>query len=132
MTPRFCVPAVFTAAILSFIAGHLVFAANVQDGNFRAESPDPKPKAQAHSKRNSYPFSGELESHDSKIIALKGKRKARVLLLTSETRVLKNGASAKLDEAVAGTRVTGSARKNAEGKEEAVTINLKETKGSSK
>ena len=132
MKREFCVPAVFTATILSFLACSSIFAAEVQDGNFGAKSTEPKLKTHEGTSRKSYPFSGELQSHDSKMIALKGKRKPRVLLLTSETRVLKNGATTKLDDANSGTRVSGSARKNAEGKEEAVTITLKETTAASK
>jgi hypothetical protein len=104
-----------------------VTAGDVKDGNFGAERPGTTQTAKSapHARRTSYPFFGELEPHDAKSLTLKGKKKARVLLVTSDTRVLKNGATAKLSDATVGERVSGSARKNAEGKEEAVTINLK-------
>jgi hypothetical protein len=106
-----------------------VSAHDVQTGNFGAETSALPAKSTAkstsHGKRNSYPFSGDIESHDAKSLTLKGQKKSRVLILTPETRVLKNGASARLADATSGQRVSGSVRKNANGKEEAVTINLK-------
>jgi hypothetical protein len=66
-----------------------------------------------------------LESSDSHSITLKGKKKARVLLLTAETRIMRNGKRVRLEDAKPGERVSGSTRKNAEGKEEAITVNLK-------
>jgi hypothetical protein len=106
-----------------------VSANDVQNGNFGAETSALPAKTTAksttHEKRNSYPFSGEIESRDSKSLTLKGKKKARVLILTPETRVLKNGVSARVANASSGQRVSGSARKNASGQEVAVTINLK-------
>ncbi len=100
-----------------------VCASDLEKGNFGADiSGSPKATTTAKGKRSNYPFSGEVESHDGKSLTLKGKKKSRVLLLTSETRVLKDGAVAKLKD---GEYVSGSARKNAEGKEEALTVNLK-------
>ena len=101
-------------------------ANDVEKGNFGADIPSAtKAKTANKAKRNSYPFSGEIESHDRKSLTLKGKKKSRVLLLTAETRVLKDGANAKLKE---GECVSGSARKNREGKEEALTVNLRGAK----
>jgi hypothetical protein len=98
-------------------------ASDVEKGNFRAGIPGAsKTKPSTHGKRKSYPFSGEVETHDGKSLTLKGKKKARVLLLTAETRVLKDSSITQLKD---GEYVSGSARKNAEGQEEAVTVNLK-------
>jgi hypothetical protein len=122
--------------IMIALSGSLLssaLAADIHQGNFGAElSSKPKKPSSAPAKRNNYPFSGELDSHDAKSITLKGKRKSRVLLVTPDTRVLKNGSKAKLADAAIGERVSGSARKNGEGKEEAVTINLKGPKGAEK
>jgi len=119
-------------AVLGLVAAMCALclhASDVEKGNFGAEIPTTsKVKATTKGKRNSYPFSGEIGSHDGKSLTLKGKKKSRVLLLTPETRVLKDGSNGKLKDAVAGEYVSGSARKNAEGKEEAVTVNLKSTK----
>lgn len=103
-----------------------LLASDVEKGNFGAEhAVSSKAQAPVKAKRNSYPFAGEIERHDSKSVTLKGKKKSRVLLLTPETRIRKDGASAKLKE---GEYVSGSARKNGEGKEEALTVNLKGAK----
>jgi len=107
-------------------------ASDVTQGGFGAGSSPAKEQSGAKAKSNSYPFSGELESHDAASITLKGKRKQRVLLLTPETRIQKSGKPATLKEARAGERVSGSARKDAEGKEQAVTVNLKGTDAASK
>jgi hypothetical protein len=101
--------------------------ADVRQGNFGAEAPAARqePKPATPGKRSTYPFSGELDLHDATSITLKGKKKPRVLLLTAETRVMRNGRRARLADAAPGERVSGSTRKNSEGKEEALTVNLK-------
>jgi hypothetical protein len=113
--------------ILAVLATALsLFANDVEKGNFGADISGPaKAKPAAKAKRNSYPFSGEIDSYDGKSLTLKGKKKPRILLLTPETRVLKDGVNAKLKD---GEYVSGSARKNTEGKEEAITVNLKGAK----
>ena len=113
--------------LAAFAVAVALFASDVEKGNFGAEAStsSTKSKTTTRGKRNSYPFSGQIETHDSKSLALKGKKKSRVLLLTPETRVLTDGASAKLKD---GEYVSGSARKNLEGKEEAVTVNLQGTR----
>jgi hypothetical protein len=94
------------------------FAAEVHQGNFGAAAETPEAAAAPQKgKRNSYPFSGELESRDARSITLKGKKKPRVLLLTSETRIMRNGVKARWEDAKPGERVSGSTRKNAEGRE---------------
>ena len=87
----------------------------------KAESATESPK---QAKRNSYPFHGTLASVDStgKSLSLAGKQKPRVILITSNTRFFRNGAKAKLSDAVAGERVTGTVRKNPDGQEEAITV----------
>lgn len=104
-------------------------AADVTKGEFGAardgekiDKVEQKPKAKNGAR--TYPFYGTLDSVDAKekTVTLRGKAKNRVILLTSATRVQMNGANAKIEELVPGERVSGSVRKNAEGKEEAVTI----------
>jgi hypothetical protein len=107
-----------------------LFAADIQEGNFGAEKPRTSGSSSTGQKRVSYPFSGEVESHDAKSITLKGKRKNRVLLLMPDTRFLKDGAAVKRDLLAPGEYVSGSLRKNPEGKEEALTVNLKGAKPS--
>jgi hypothetical protein len=103
-------------------------AADVTKGGFGAEREAvPKKaerKSEATSKQSSYPFYGTLDSVDAKekTISLRGKKKNRVILCTSESRFFKNGAAATLADCVPGERVSGSVRKNADGKEEALTV----------
>ena len=84
-----------------------------------------KPKAKRAS-RNSYPFHGTLDSIDAekRTITLKGKKKNRVILLSAETRFFRSGVKAARDSATPGERVTGTVRKNSEGREVAVTVRL--------
>jgi hypothetical protein len=105
-----------------------LIAADVTQGEFGAARSSPDQRAPTKPKRNSYPFYGEVEFHDAQSITLKGKRKSRVLLVTPETRIQRNGSRASLDQVAAGERITGSARKNVDGKEEAVTVHLKTEK----
>lgn len=104
-------------------------ATDVTKGNLGAARPDePAPKVEqsgeAKEKRPSYPFYGTLDSVNpaEKTITLKGKKKNRVILVTKDTRILKGNKSAKVQDGISGERVSGSVRKNSEGREEAITI----------
>lgn len=79
-------------------------------------------------KPKGYPFSGTLDSTDSKAgtITLKGKRKNRVIRVTPDTRLEKNGAKATLKDGTPGEKVSGSVRKNGDAVEEAMTIHFGE------
>ena len=110
------------------LSGTLVLcaaAADVTKGEFgAAREGEQTEKAKARSNARTYPFYGTLDAVDEKkkTVTLKGKQKNRVILFTSGTRVQKDGTNAKIQELLPGERVSGSVRKNAEGKEEAVTI----------
>src|SRR5687768_1394411 len=104
-------------------------SADVTKGNFgSAKAGESKPKSESKSeskpRQAAYPFYRTLDSVDpkAKTITLRGKKKNRVILVTSDTRVQKNGASVPLENGAPGERVSGSVRKNAAGQEEAVTI----------
>ena len=102
-------------------------AADVRKGEFGAAREGDKVERKSEAKSSAgrtYPFHGTLDSVDTKekTVTLKGKQKNRVILFTSDTRVQKDGANAKIQELVPGERVSGSVRKNADGKEEALTI----------
>jgi hypothetical protein len=105
--------------------------ADVTKGEFGAKKDSQAPvesetkgQASQESKRKPYPFHGTLAAIDSsgKTLTLEGKKKPRVIAVTAQTRVFRNGAKAKLDEGTAGERVTGTVRRNSAGQEEAVTI----------
>jgi hypothetical protein len=117
---------IFTTVVMLAIT---TAAADVTKGGFGAakESEPPKKaeqKPETANKTRSYPFYGTLDSVDvkEKTMTLRGKKKNRVILFTSKTRFTKDGAPANFQDGVAGERVSGSVRKNADGKEEAITI----------
>src|SRR5688572_12185080 len=95
------------------------YAADVRKGEFgAARDGDRVGKVERKSEAKNtptYPFYGTLDSVDpkEKTITLRGKKRNRVIVFTSETRVQKDGAYAKIEELVAGERVSGSVRKNA-------------------
>jgi hypothetical protein len=103
--------------------------ADVTKGNFGAARPaDPEPKqereAEPKQKRTTYPFYGTLDSINTaeKSITLRGKKKNRVILVTSQTRIFKGNSRASIQSGTPGERVSGAVQKNADGKEEAVSI----------
>lgn len=121
--------------------GLALMAADVTKGNFGAAKQDePETKAEAKPERKaepksnsnakakakspSYPFHGTLDSVDAngKTITLRGKQKNRVIIVSPATRIKKQEAAADLRQGVPGERVSGLVRKNAEGKEEAITV----------
>ena len=115
-------------------------AADVHKGGFGAARGDEEKEAgrtterksdagETTAKRSTYPFYGTLESIDSKekTVTLRGKKKNRVIVFTSETRIQKDGLS--IQQAAPGERVSGLVRKSAEGKEEAVSIRFGAKRG---
>lgn len=114
---------------LFLVAGFLLTTAavDVTQGGFGAAKQEEKKserKREGKTTNPTYPFYGTLDSVDAKAetITLRGKKKNRVILFTSETRITKDGTRASVADGTPGERVSGSVRKNSEGKEEAVTI----------
>jgi len=86
-----------------------------------------KSDAGAREKRQSrFPFRGRIVSVDTagKTITIEGKEKNRVIHITSQTKILKAGKAATLEEATAGEQVAGQVSRSAEGREEASSIRL--------
>lgn len=77
-------------------------------------------------KRDTYPFRGKVASFDTNALALKleGKAAQRVVLITSQTRLTKQGQPAVADDLKAGEEVGGTLRKSPEGREEALLIRI--------
>jgi hypothetical protein len=84
------------------------------------------PSAEKSKKSASIPFTGKLNAVDktAMTITLEGKEKKRTIHLTSQTRYMKAGKPATLDDAVVGEEVAGQIVKKAEGQEEAVSLRL--------
>jgi hypothetical protein len=117
--------------IVAFFVGSIAVAsADVAKGEFGAQKPDAPTatasakKSGSEKKRNTYPFHGTLASVDSsgKTLTLSGKKKPRVILVTGDTQVFRNGARATLNAGLAGERVTGTVEKNEAGQEVAATV----------
>ena len=107
--------------------------ADVAQGNFGARRPGasseaPEQEPPKISARKSYPYYGFLEkvADDEKSIILKGKAKARVILVTPRTKIWNSGRKGTLHELVPGARVSGSVQKNEAGSEEALSIRFGE------
>jgi hypothetical protein len=82
--------------------------------------------ANAGAKRDTYPFRGKVASFDAAAQALKleGKTTQRVVLLTAQTRLTKQGQPAVLEDLKPGEQVGGTLRKSPEGREEALLIRI--------
>ena len=57
-------------------------------------------------------------------IAIEGKEKKRIIHISPQTRIFKEGKPATLDEAALGDEVAGSVRRTTDGKEEAVSLRI--------
>jgi len=104
-----------------------VLAATLMACPFFAQAADaPADAPKTEKKARPLPFVGKIGAVDktAKTITLEGKEKARVFLITSETRIRKDRKPATLDDVQLGERVGGSARENAAGKMEVVTLNV--------
>jgi hypothetical protein len=71
-----------------------------------------------------HPFRGKVSAVDKAAltISLEGREKARIIHLTSQTRIAKAGKTATLADAAIGEEVAGQAIKAANGHEEAVSL----------
>ncbi len=85
-----------------------------------AASPDASPAAK---KRDGYPIHGKLKSVDlsANTFSLDAKT-PRVYMLTSTTKIKKNGAPATLKDAVVGEDVGGYVKKDVDGKIEVMSV----------
>lgn len=89
------------------------------------EKESQKPAAPQKAKANRpYPFNGRISEVDkiNKTITVGQSDKKRVFHITSETRMVKAGKPAILDDAVVGEAVGGLCRKTDDGKLEAVSL----------
>ena len=121
------------SALLSL--GLLAHAQSVTNGNFRgarssaaapAAAAPKAPEAKA-AKVKAYPYHGYLDSvaPDGSWIRLKGKVKARELVISAETAISRDGATVPVADLAPGERVTGTVYRNRDGREEARTVRLK-------
>lgn len=89
----------------------------------QAETPDPGTKT---GKRQTYPFRGKVASIDAtaRTVTLEGRTSRRVISVNDDTRLTRDGATARLEEIKPGEAVGGTLRKSAEGREIATLIRV--------
>ncbi|MEW6158789.1 MAG: hypothetical protein AB1813_15290 [Verrucomicrobiota bacterium] len=99
-------------------------ATGVQAADEKPAKPGKDEKKEARQAR--YPFNGKLDSVDktAMTVTVAGKENKRILHITSETRIMKAGKPATLDDAVVGEAIGGQALKTPDGKEQAVSLRL--------
>lgn len=87
-------------------------------------APDKKSKSAPEKKGHGMQFRGKIEAVDQvgKTVTVKGKDKAHVLQITSQSKLSKEGKPATLADAVVGENVAGFARETAPEKFEAISI----------
>ncbi len=113
-----------TIAVCLLSAVAVGFTVPIRAADKPDEKPATPPEAAKKPRSRGIPFTGKLGAVDqvAKTITVKGKEKDRVFQITSQTRIMKAGKSATLEDGVVGEDVSGSARQAAEGKMEAVSV----------
>lgn len=93
-----------------------------------ARAQDDAAPAKAEKQAGSPPFKGTISAidKDAKTITLKGKVKERVITLTDDTKITKDGVAATWDDLKAGEAVRGQIVKADDGKEIAKSVMLGE------
>ena len=119
-------PVAYLAALIAsavFISAP--FHASAQEGKGKPEGKE-KGKSEEKAKRDVYPFRGTVKATDktAMTITLAGKEKDRVVTVTSETRIAKEGKPATFGDIATGEMVRGQVKKTPEGKESAVSVYL--------
>ncbi len=114
---RLLIAAVLTTALL----GNTVGSSAADKNDSTANTP---PKADKKAKR--IPFRGRISAVDpaAKTFTLEGKEKARTFLITTETKLKKDGQEALFDDLKVGELVGGQYCAAASGSLEAVLVNI--------
>jgi hypothetical protein len=94
----------------------------------RAQDPTPKPEGmvKAETKPKFMPFRGKITAIDktAMTLSLAGKEKARVFVITAETKLFKDAKPATLNDVAVGEDVGGRARITSDGKQEIITLRI--------
>lgn len=118
------------------VAGAVLFQFNP----IQAEGEKPSAAAKSNSEATRpTPFRGKIHAldPDARTVTLSGKKANRVLIVTDQTKITKDGGSASLKDARVGDEVGGQLRTFADGRHEAVSLRIgpkpdAPSKGSSK
>ncbi len=117
------IPRIITTVVAALIAVGVATTIQAQE---KKGKDAPKGENAEKKKSDTYPFNGKVASVDkgAMTVTLQGKEKQRVIKLTPETRIVKMGKPATLDEATAGETVGGLVKKDASGKEVATMLRI--------
>lgn len=121
-----------TLTVAAVVLGSSLVAISEDSGPTKAETtPTPVPAekaapARSSGKRETYPFRGRVAAFDTANLTLKleGKANPRLVQLTLQTRLTKQGQPAQVEDLKTGEEVGGTLRKTPEGREEAVLIRI--------
>jgi len=105
----------FTGLFIAILISSSSFLPNL----LAAQQDKGKPeKVEKTKTERAYPFHGKLSAFDKKAksITLHGKEKSRTFYLTDKTKIVKNGKTATLEDAVVGEDVAGSILPDENGK----------------
>lgn len=82
--------------------------------------------ASKSTKRETYPFRGVVASVDppAHTVTLEGRNSSRVIAVTPETNLTREGSPTTLEDVKTGERVGGMVKKNPDGREEAVLLRV--------
>jgi hypothetical protein len=88
------------------------------------QSRETPPAGEAVEKPRPFPFRGRIHTIDldAKTITLEGREKNRVVHLTRDTKILKGGNPAKLEDAILGEEIAGQVLRRTDGDLEAVSL----------
>lgn len=105
-----------------------VLAAFVATSPITTQAQEKKPAAADEAKKDKpkgMPFSGKINEIDkaAKTINI-GKEKKRTISITAQTKIMKDGKTATLEDATVGEMVGGFARESADGKLEALSLRI--------
>ena len=116
------------ASLICLAALALSFPVSGQaaDKDATAEPPGKNDSTVKEKRSDRVPFRGKLAAVDKKnmTISIEGKEKQRVIQITSQTRIMKAGKPATLDDATVGEQVAGQLTRTPDGKEEANSLRI--------
>ncbi|MBM3821946.1 MAG: hypothetical protein FJ404_03480 [Verrucomicrobia bacterium] len=118
-------PSWYSRGLAVLAAGSVLFTCNIIIT--RAAEPKPPAEAKAESSaRRPSPYRGKIASVDldAKTVTLEGKTRQRVLVVSPQTRIHRDGQIIALSEAKAGEDIAGQYRRMEDGKMEAVSMRI--------
>lgn len=113
-----------TALVCTLVAA---FAATCLNSPLRAQgSPASPPPAHKEEKTRSIPYNGKLTVADAKAMTfrLHGKEKSRLYHVGAETRIIKDGQKATLEDMAEGVMISGSAVVRTDGDLDALLVRI--------